>query len=59
MKKSWVKPELVILARANAEEMVLTNCKGGPGWEGDPNDYHASCKYNTGCPSECFAIGIT
>lgn len=29
IKKKWSKPKLVILARANPEEMVLALCKGG------------------------------
>ena len=27
-KKRWQQPKLIILARANPEEAVLTNCKG-------------------------------
>ena len=27
-KKAWQKPELIVLARSNPEEAVLTTCKG-------------------------------
>ena len=27
-KKRWLQPKLIILARANPEEAVLTNCRG-------------------------------
>ena len=27
-KKVWQKPELIVLARCNPEEAVLTSCKG-------------------------------
>jgi hypothetical protein len=45
MKKTWVKPTLVVLTRSKTEEAVLQNCKtaqiAGPGTVG----------------SECICVG--
>jgi hypothetical protein len=30
-KKTWSKPELIVLIRSNPEEMVLTTCKASSG----------------------------
>ncbi len=50
-KKSWQKPELIILVRSNPEEAVLLSCKHGGG--GGP--MKSNCKEMTG-PGDCSAI---
>jgi len=43
-KKSWSKPELIVLTRSNPEEMVLVNCKMATGV---PDAAHSNrCKAN-------------
>jgi hypothetical protein len=35
MKSSWEKPELIVLVRRKADEIILAGCKassGGPDW---------------------------
>ncbi len=42
MKKSWEKPELVVLVRSRPEESVLAFCKTG-GASGSPVSTHVGC----------------
>lgn len=53
MKKTWVRPELVILVRGSDGERVLDVCKDGTS-NGGPEAYKASCMQGElppyGCP---------
>jgi hypothetical protein len=67
MKKKWDKPELTVLVRGNAEEAVLSACKGGttvgPGAPHACRATDQSCA-NNGChgavvPPACSAIAAS
>lgn len=55
-KKSWQKPELIVLVRSHPEEMVLTACKG-TALEG-PVTLYTRCN-KTNCAGTCKKSGIT
>ena len=54
-KKTWVTPELLVLARSNPEEAVLMACKvyGGPG--STPDNLDDFCQNAVGGCSNCLA----
>jgi hypothetical protein len=52
-KKEWTKPELTVLVRNNAEEAVLTACKGGLG-TGSFTD-NTNCTWR-GCLDSCALL---
>jgi len=52
MKKSWDKPELVVLFRGKPEESVLTHCKHATPTPVAPYAYHDDCNNS---PSSCTA----
>jgi len=62
MKKSWIKPKLVVLTRGNPEESVLGHCKE---YSGDPTG--ASTAFNAcdredpapACPGVCESATTT
>jgi len=45
MKKSWEKPELIILARSHPEEAILAACKLNTGF-GAANINYVGCWYD-------------
>jgi hypothetical protein len=49
MKKTWEKPELVVLVRSRPEESVLAHCKTG-GIEGAEGGFHGQCFLEPGSP---------
>lgn len=53
MKRKWEKPELIILARSNTEENVLTTCKDEVGGHEGPsyNDRICNDYPGSGCPN--------
>ena len=57
MKKLWRKPELLIIARSNPEEIVLTSCKralaGGAGYQNNDCMYFGTYCYR------CDAYNLT
>ena len=42
-KKSWVMPEMVVLARNTPQEAVLSGCKNGPIYTVSSNDSWGGC----------------
>jgi hypothetical protein len=45
MKAPWTKPQLIVFARAYAQETVLANCKTGPLGDGSSSgNAQYSCK---------------
>lgn len=50
--RPWNKPELVVLARSNPDEGVLTFCKNIVPYDSGPNSAAASCAL-IGCGSDC------
>lgn len=55
MKKTWKKPQLVILVRGKPEELVLTPCKAELQASEGPGDYNNLCRYGDGGP--CHSWG--
>lgn len=64
MKKKWDKPELTVLVRSNAEEAVLTACKGN-GAGGPLTTVHdcrvatAGCGGCHGAEDACNAVAVS
>jgi|GEM_PF-6956911 len=56
-RKSWMTPELTILTRHNAEEAVLTACKGHFGDAG-PETSGVRCRSTNPTPT-CMIISFT
>ena len=54
-KKEWAQPELLVMARSNPEEAVLSNCKGNTSIA--PGTFDGNC-WNDGC-SQCFSLGAS
>ena len=65
-KKSWQKPELIVLVRSNPAEAVLSTCKGGVQWQ-TPTGQAGSCNraawspdnVPTRCAGECSGISAS
>jgi hypothetical protein len=57
MKKKWDKPELTVLVRGNAEEAVLTACKGGG--VGGPLTQTHECRVPPADPTGCTSCHAT
>lgn len=54
MKKSWKKPELIVLVRSRPEESVLGFCKTGGVIIGAAGNIQVGCKYeDSGLGSPC------
>jgi hypothetical protein len=51
MKKSWRKPELLVLVRSRREEAILDTCKTPTG--GGPNDVWDRCGWGEPCYCWC------
>ena len=55
-KKSWQKPELIVLVRSNPAEAVLSTCKGGGQWQ-TPTGQENGCRNSNwapaGAPASC------
>ena len=56
-KKSWEKPEVLVLTRSKPEEGVLSSCKGAqsPG----PNATQATCIYNGAFCGDCLSNSLS
>lgn len=54
MKKAWIKPKLLVLARSSDPEDVLTICKGNS--SGSPGTAYANCITGDPCVN-CSAYG--
>jgi hypothetical protein len=50
-KKTWIKPQLISLARCQPPEAVLSVCKYGSG-SGDPTNYCTGC-VQFAAPASC------
>jgi len=49
MKRSWEKPEMIVLLRRKSEEVILAHCKEG---SGAVQIYNGACeKGDDGCPA--------
>jgi hypothetical protein len=62
MAKSWIKPELVILAKSNPEEAVLTVCKASPSAGMGPLLNVNNCQqviFPTPCVAPCDTVSAT
>jgi hypothetical protein len=46
MKRSWARPEMVILSRKRSDEFILASCKEGSGSEAAINN---GCEFDPGC----------
>jgi hypothetical protein len=58
-KKSWIKPELIVLVRNKPEEAVLALCKGGEGIVSNAGIFDA-CSRNVGyCNILCSERGVS
>ena len=53
-KKSWEKPQLIVLGRSKPEEGVLAACKMGTGTTPGPN-----AKICSEAPSSCHAYAFS
>jgi len=54
-KRSWRRPELIILVRSRAEEAVLRTCKSEPEWiAGEAGDFHACNAVQDICYDGCY-----
>ena len=42
-KKTWQRPELVILVHAQPEQSLILYCKSGPAGQTSPNDFGGAC----------------
>ncbi len=51
-KKSYCKPELIVLVRGRPEEAVLGACKGG-GSTSNFLSHFLNCHSDTGCTNLC------
>jgi len=49
MKRSWKKPEIIVLMRKKADEALLAFCKEGSGGAGGVN----ACSRATICTQNC------
>ncbi len=59
-KKTWEKPELIVLVRSNAEELVLTHCKtesGGGSALAVDNHHGCSMAPSDSCGTNCQSRG--
>lgn len=50
MKRSWARPEMVILSRKRSDEFILGSCKEG---SGNPDLNHDSCETFDQTCTEC------
>jgi len=57
MRKSWMKPKLIVLVRGTSDERVLAGCKTNyPGsLKGTPEQ--AGCQYNADLCGNCQVPG--
>jgi len=56
MKKTWVKPKLLVLARSSDPEDVLTICKGNT--SGSPATNYVGCNISDPC-EVCSTYGLS
>lgn len=50
-RKSWSKPQIIILAKGTADECVLATCKSTA--SGTVGTHHNGCGTVTGCGTAC------
>ncbi len=56
MKKTWTRPELVVLVRGSEEERVLGSCKSFEQVSG-PSYHEDACDRVDGCMEICSDFG--
>jgi hypothetical protein len=56
-RKTWQKPQLIVLTRSKPEEALLIGCKGNTQVPNAPGNVIDSC-YNPEC-QQCFIYNIS
>lgn len=56
--KDWKKPELIILYKSRAEEVVLSYCKSSIDLLG-PNGYNSNCQVTAFVCDPCNAVHLS
>jgi hypothetical protein len=56
-KKTWQRPELIVLVHAQPEQTLLQFCKGGPAGVTSPQASGLACVARTDAPCQvCYVL---
>jgi hypothetical protein len=54
MKRSWDKPEMIVLVKRKSDEIILAGCKMSGG---NPSYFNASCAKGSYDTNACYIMG--
>ena len=57
-RKTWSRPELIVIVRGGPEEAVLDVCKTAIGIVG-PLSLHSKCSRNASCVQKCDVLATS
>ncbi|MBD3183179.1 hypothetical protein GF312_12865 [Candidatus Poribacteria bacterium] len=56
MRKTWLKPKLIVLVKGTPDERVLVGCKGEGPYDMGPDDQYATCQINGDFCGNCETV---